>query len=101
MRRAKWKGAGWPKEKPKLTRAYGEAILKAAQNARDRLILRLVMEAGLKTGQIVGNQSHGANIPPLRIRDLADNFVVVRIHRLGRELPLRFVEPEETYAGEA
>ena len=101
MPRTKGKFAGWPKQKPNLTRADGEAILKVAKKTRDRLILRPVMEADLKTGQIVGSQVRGANIPPLRIRDLADDFVVVSIHRLGRELPLRFVEPEETYAAEA
>lgn len=49
------------------------------------------MGAGFKTGLIVGNQSHRANLLPLRIRDLADDFVVVRIMGLRRELP---VNPE-------
>ena len=101
MPRTKGKFAGWPKQKPNLTGADGEAIREVAKNTRDRLNLRPVMEAGLKTGQIVGSQVRGANIPPFRIRELADDSVVVSIQRLGRELPLRFVEPEETYASEA
>ena len=84
---------GWPKQKPNLTRADGEAILRAAKNQRDRLILRLTMEAGLKTGQIVGSHDKrkGTKVPAIRIRDLAEDFIVVFTHGIRREQP---VNPE-------
>jgi hypothetical protein len=91
-RGSKTKFAGWPKGKPNLTRADGEAILAAAKNQRDRLILRLMMEGGLKTGQIVGNfYSEDTSLEGLHLRDLAEEFIVTYIHGIRQEQP---VNPE-------
>lgn len=84
-------GKGWPKQKPVLTREDGEKILEQAraEEVRDWLVLRLIMQAGFKNGEIVGRDERGSRIQGIRLRDMADD--TIWIQRL--EAP-RDVDPE-------
>ena len=83
-KKARGPGRGWPKEKPELTKEDGERLLELArtENPRDWLILRLITQAGFKTGEIVGSYDKrtDSGVEGIHLRDIGEDTIWV--HRL-------------------